>query len=141
MSRNKTNITIYWIVRLYTQILAGLLIVLMIVTSISPPTVEAPSPQDAPFAFLPFFLTAFLFLLPYRCSAERTYHRIRLSLYFLASIWLLYKGITDLYIFRFQFFESVAALTLVLLAVSAPFSLLLHRRLKQAEEGKSKITQ
>jgi hypothetical protein len=120
---------VYWGLRGYTQLLAFVLLAILLVASISPPNIEAPSPLSAPLSFLPMLLVSVMLLLPYRWSAGGWPYRLRLGLYFLASIWLTYFSVTDAWIFRAASPDFLGSLILGLLAITAPVSLVLHKNL------------
>lgn len=102
-------------------------------SSISPPNIEVPSPLDQPFLFLPFFLFGVLFLIPYQWSINQFLFYVRLVLYCIASIWLMYNGIKELIIFENNLLDIIFPLNFILLAVSAPVSLIIYKNLQNQQ--------
>lgn len=127
--------TVYWCVRGYTQLLAIVSLLSLILASIAPPSIDAPSPLNAPLAFLPFLLVSIMLLLPYGWSVQGPRYWFRLGLCSGAAIWLGYLAITDSWAFRSSHTDLLVSLALGLLAVSAPVSLVLHKRLYESSHG------
>ncbi len=125
------KIKAYWISRFYTQIAALLILVVIILSSMSPPQVEAPSPISAPLIYIPFVFSAIIFLLPYKLSENNFYYYLRLAVYFLVSIGLLCVGIKNIIIFGLSTLDGIGSLCLILLAFSAPTSLIIYKQMNK----------
>ena len=121
--------SLYWATRIYTQLLALIAIASMVLSSISPPMIEAPSPMRAPFFFAPYFLIAAVYLLPYKWSIGNVQFMVRVVFYLFASVGILYLGFSGMWSFPTGGLDLLLSTGLIVLAISAPSSIFLHRRL------------
>lgn len=120
---------LYLITRIYTQVISSVFIVAVIVGLFGPPPqIEAPNPQQMPLFFLPWFLMSILFMLPYKLSITQRLFKIRMALYLLCSIALIWVVIVLESPFPQNPVALIRPLLLILLAFSAPLSFYLYKK-------------
>lgn len=120
---------LYLITRIYTQVISSVFIVAVIVGLFGPPPqIEAPNPQQMPLFFLPWFLMSILFMLPYKLSITQRLFKIRMALYLLCSIALIWVVIVLESPFPQNPIALIRLLLLILLAFSAPLSFYLYKK-------------
>ena len=120
---------LYWLSRSYAQLAAVVLLGGSIFSVISPPDIEMPTFLRAPVWYISLSLSAIIFLLPYRLDAGLFFHRIRLAHCVLCSIWLVETAAEDISTMHVYSLDGLASLMMLLLAVGAPLSLILYKKI------------
>lgn len=126
---NKYVLVIYWCTRLYTQILGVLLLYGIIGLIFWPPTriQVCPSPREMPLFFVTFIFAGLFYLIPYKWGVTTVFYIVRLSIYIIISIAVLYLFIENILPLTFDFLSLSNAILSISLAVSAPLSLYLFK--------------